>query len=152
MDTGSHTNLRYLPTPQRSLRYKALQLRATTAEKQLKKLLASHTEKNGISVKNDLHADLASIMEEMTGNVRENDDPQSIKRIFWKQQLQAVKVKDSRQIRWHPTMIKLCLHLKYKSSGAYQSLRNLLSFDCLQREHSTTTLTYSRANQVLVRP
>jgi len=29
-----------------------------------------------------------------------------------------------RQIRWHPTLVKLCLHLKFLSSGAYHALRS----------------------------
>ena len=33
-------------------------------------------------------------------------------------------MKDRRQIRWHPSVIRLCLHLKYKSSSAYESMRN----------------------------
>ena len=60
----------------------------------------------------------------MTDRVHEEYPKGSFKRVFWDQQLEASKGKDSRQIRWHPAMIKWCLHLKFISSGAYHALRN----------------------------
>lgn len=35
----------------------------------------------------------------------------SFQRIFWEQQLEASKQKDSRTMRWHPLMIRWCLYL-----------------------------------------
>lgn len=37
--------------------------------------------------------------------------------------MEAAQVTDSRQMRWHPMMIKWCLNLKLLSSSAYHSLR-----------------------------
>ena len=34
--------------------------------------------------------------------------------IFWEQQLQAAKQKDSCSMRWHPLMIRWCLYLQHK--------------------------------------
>ena len=62
-------------------------------------------------------------MKGMTTEVRSQWEEGSFRRIFWEQQLEALKVKDSRQIRWLPAMIRRCLHLRFKSSGAYRSLR-----------------------------
>ena len=47
----------------------------------------------------------------------------SFRRLFWEHQLKASSVKDSRQMRWHPCMIRWCLNLKLLSSSAYHSLR-----------------------------
>ena len=62
-------------------------------------------------------------MNEMTSKVHAECPENSFKRIFWDQHLQAVKAKDRRQIRWHPAIVKWCLHLKFISSGAYHALR-----------------------------
>ena len=38
----------------------------------------------------------------------------SFKRIFWEQQVEAASKKDSRSMRWHPLMIRWCLHLRHR--------------------------------------
>ena len=48
----------------------------------------------------------------------------SFQRLFWTQQLQCLKVKNNRQLRWHPMMIKWCLHLKMISSAANHAMRS----------------------------
>ncbi len=48
----------------------------------------------------------------------------SFQRIFWEEQKKAVQCKDPRQVRWHPLIIKWCLYLRHRSSGAYETLRN----------------------------
>ena len=37
--------------------------------------------------------------------------------------MKALNVEDS-PVRWHPAMIKWCLHLKFLSSSAYHALRS----------------------------
>lgn len=68
--------------------------------------------------------DIESIMKEKTAEIQNTYPENSLRRIFWEQQLNALKMKDKRQIRWHPAIIKWCLHLKFKSSGAYHALRS----------------------------
>ena len=43
-------------------------------------------------------------------------------RLFWEQQLEAMKLKNVRQVWWDPMMIKRCLSLKLLSPFAYQPL------------------------------
>ena len=43
--------------------------------------------------------------------------------LFWEEQLKAASVKDARQIRWHPLMIKWCLNLKLISSATCHTVR-----------------------------
>ena len=40
------------------------------------------------------------------------------------EQLEALRVRDKRQIRWHPMMIRWCLSLKLISSASYRALRS----------------------------
>ena len=49
--------------------------------------------------------------------------PDSFERIFWEQQLQHSKLRDSRSMKWHPLMIRWCIYLKHLSSKAYETLR-----------------------------
>ena len=50
----SRANVRYLNTPERSLRFKQLKSRATAAERKLKKLVADRLESDGVSLKDDM--------------------------------------------------------------------------------------------------
>ena len=44
-------------------------------------------------------------------------------KIFWQEQQKYLRTKNSKQIRYHPTIIKYCLAIAAKSSGAYNELR-----------------------------
>ena len=46
------------------------------------------------------------------------------KSIFWQQQMKASLAKGKQGIRWHPAIIRWCLYLHHRSSGAYSTLRN----------------------------
>ena len=65
-----------------------------------------------------MHHDLQSVMNEMTSNVRDQHSEDLFRRIFWETQLEAMQTIDHRQIHWYPAVIKWCLHLKFKSTGA----------------------------------
>lgn len=127
--TNSHTNFRHLNTPEKRRRYRNLRRRLLSTEKEVEKLkqvIEASNEKHGVKVGESVHADLSNIMEEMSGEILEKYPVGSFRRVFWEQQLEAVRKKDRRQIRWHPAIIKWCLHLKFISSGAYHALRSSL--------------------------
>ena len=119
----SHANVRYLNTPQRSLRFRQLKSRATAAERKLKKLVADRLESDGVCLEDDMQDDFGEILNEMTDEIRCSNPEDSLKRIFWDHQLEALQGKNPRQMRWHHAVIQMCLHLKFKSSSAYRSLR-----------------------------
>ena len=50
-------------------------------------------------------------------------------RLFWEQQVEAM-TKQPTQRRWHPMLIRWCLHLKMMSSAAYDALRGVLTLPC----------------------
>ena len=122
--TTSHTNLRFLNTPERQQRYRNLKVRSDTAERKVKQIMEKLMEKDGVQLEEGMHRDLQTIMTDMTSNVRDEHSEDSFKRLFWEQQLNAMQTKDHRQIRWHPALVKWCLHLKFKSTGAYHALRS----------------------------
>lgn len=87
-------------------------------------MIAKQIQNKGVISEPEIHNDIERIMEEKTGEIRENYPEDSFRRLFWEQQLNALKTKEKRQLRWHPAIIKWCLHLKFKSSGAYHALRS----------------------------
>jgi hypothetical protein len=117
-------NNRYLTTPQKQKKLKSLQVRAYSAEREVQRLqekIMKSTERSGVTVA--FGDDLLAIMEESNAHVEKNFPEGTFRNLFWKQQLQAAKAKDARQMRWHPCMIRWCLNLKLLSSSAYHSLR-----------------------------
>ena len=70
-----------------------------------------------------LHYDLLEIMEKENSSVKDHFPNGTFRRLFWEEQLKAAQVNDSRQMRWHPMVIRWCLNLKLLSSSAYHSFR-----------------------------
>ena len=60
--------------------------------------------------------------------------------MFWSQQLNASRVQKASAMKWHPLMIKWCLYLRYKSSGAYEALRES---GCLKLPSQRTLRDYT---------
>lgn len=117
---------RYLSSPQKVEKLKNLQERARKAEKEVEKLkrkISESKEKLGIQLQPDLHQDLSSIMEENHEGICREFPPGTFRRLFWEEQMKVNKLKDTRQMRWHPIMIRWCLNLKLLSSSSYHSLR-----------------------------
>ena len=82
------------------------------------------TNKEGITLEKDLQSDISSIMKEVGNEIKNENSEGTFRRIFWEQQQEAVKQTDKRQLRWHPAVIKWCLHVKYRSSSAYHAIRS----------------------------
>ena len=124
--TSSRTNFRYLTTPQKKKRMTSLRARVTSAERKvnyLMKKIKDSTDAQGVTVDDCLHQDLSQIIEEHTPSIIEQFPEGSFKRLFWEQQREALRG-NSRQMRWHPTMIKWCLNIKLRSSAAYEAIRD----------------------------
>ena len=103
-----------------------LQTRVDLAKREIKRLrekIEKATNLNGVIVDDSLHQDLSSVMNEHNDSIEKQFPEGTFRGLFWQEQLKAAKVKDARQMRWHPTMIKWCLNLKLLSSSAYHSLR-----------------------------
>lgn len=71
--------------------------------------------------------DLKNIMISETDNIRERFPEGSFARVFWQQQLEWMSRKGEhakKGIRWDPLIVKWCIYLRHKSSGAYELLRD----------------------------
>ena len=82
----------------------------------MRELLDTRAEKHGVTVNEEMHRDLKSIIE-TEGNKNIQKECNSFQRIFWQQQVLAASKQDARGMRWHPLMIKWCIYLRYLSSG-----------------------------------
>ena len=143
--SAKYTNNRYLNTPQKKRKLKELQVRAHTAEKEVKKLrerIEQCAEQKGVQIQPSLNDDFLAIMTENNSQVEKHFPEGSFRRLFWDQQFQAAKTRDARQMRWHPCMIRWCLNLKLLSSAAYHSLRTS-GFLKLPSERTCTLRDYT---------
>lgn len=121
------SNNRYMNTPQKQRKMKNLQARAYSAEQEVKKLqeyIKSSTEKNGVLVDENLHNDLQAVMTDQSEEINRLFPEGSFRRLFWDEQLKMAKLQNSKNMRWHPMMIRWCLNLKLLSSSAYHALRS----------------------------
>ncbi len=75
-------------------------------------------EVKGVEVDSNTHSDLVQIMKE---NSAKSDN--SFQNLFWEQQKKATLLKNARNMKWHPLMIKWCLYLRHISGKAYDTLR-----------------------------
>ena len=126
-EPSKFTNNRYLKTPEKMTKLKVLQEKASLGDKEIKKLwktIQHSTEQNGVEVDENLHTDLVSIMKNNYSSVETQFPVGTFRHLFWTEQMKCAMVKNARQMRWHPTMIKWCLNLKLLSSAAYHSLRS----------------------------
>ena len=125
IDTTSHVNDRYLNTPQKKAKIYALRKRAHIAEEEVKRLedKVCKLTAQGDEVDTDLEQDLFCIMDENTADIRKRYAKGTFARLLWDEQLKAATAKTTRQIRWHPMLIKWCLNLKLLSNSAYNALR-----------------------------
>lgn len=70
-----------------------------------------------------MHSDLKQIASDHDHQITATAHPDSFQKIFWEQQQKAASL-PSKNMRWHPLMIKWCLYLKHLSSKAYETLRD----------------------------
>ena len=124
-DIYSHTNYRYLTTPEKVQRmhnmHKYVRLskrRISDLQEQLDRLI----QLNGVKVDQLTHKGLLSILK--THQQKMTDSGETFSSIFWQQQLKAASVEGPKGMRWHPAIIRWCLYLHHKSSGCYSTLRN----------------------------
>ena len=124
--SSSHTNNRYLNTPEKNAKFSSLRQRVKNAENELTRLrerLCNKIEKSE-SVDKGLHNDLTTIMNHNVNEIQKAFPEGSFRHIFWDQQQENTKKVDARQYRWHPLSIKWCLNLKLMSSVGYHAMRS----------------------------
>lgn len=124
---SSHTNYRYLTTLECNMRMTNLKRKVDSTQRELvslKQRLIALTKDNGVNLDEEVEREIEGIIGDESKRITDQHPPGSFQRLFWEQQSEAMKLKDRRQIRWHPMFIKWCLSLKLISSASYRSLRS----------------------------
>lgn len=124
LDASSHTNYRYLNSPElRERLHNSRKQNHILGRKieQLKCKVEKLSQSAGVALDSHLNSDLQTIIAE--NNDKLAHPPDSFARIFWDQQRESLQ-KHPKQMRWHPMMIKWCIHLKMLSSSCYKSFRS----------------------------
>ena len=130
VSTSSKTNIRYLRTPEQQKRVALMRSRIESAEqkvRRLKKKIENSVATRGISVGDDLHEDLTTIVQEQHPSICDQFKEGTFQRLLWDQQREAMMKSDPRQMRWHPTMVKWCLNIKLHSTRTYEALRRYIA-------------------------
>ena len=108
----SHTNYRYLSTPEKNEKLKQLHKASRAAKmkvERLKEKLKKEIDKEGVTLETLMTADLHEIMKEEEHQALTGVEDGSFQQLFWNQQKEAAARKDKRVMRWHPAMFKWCL-------------------------------------------
>ena len=124
---SSHTNYRFLSSEQKDERLRKLHQQVRLKTKvitSLREKVNRLTVSEGIELDSTISADLQAIMRKHTATALSSCAEDSFQTIFWQQQLKAASLQNSKNMRWHPLMVKWCLYLQYRSSGAYEALRS----------------------------
>ena len=96
----SHTNDRYLATPKmkKKMRQQRMELKEQRRKVRKLKQIVKKLTKEGMMVDSDSHEDLVAIMEENVEVVASKYPEKSFPRLFWSQQLQAARQKNSKSM------------------------------------------------------
>ena len=92
---SSHVNYRYLSSTEKDKRMANLHTELAKERRQvalLREKVKKLNEEKGVQVDQELSDDLSGIINDMTGQVESQHPEDSFQRVFWNQQLQAMKV------------------------------------------------------------
>ena len=122
----SHTNYRYLSSPEKSQRLLRLHQHNRVLQQQIDRLklrIEKLVDQRGIQVDESLDSDLRGIVQDKTPLIYELYKKGSFARIFWEQQQKAMMLKNAKSMKWDPLMIRWCLYLRHLSSSGYKMVR-----------------------------
>ena len=135
----SHVNICHLTKEETEERLRNVQ-------KEKKSLMAKNQrlqqkiQKDGVTLTSDENNKILSLMNETSADAT-NFPQDSFQSILWNEQLKYNSLKDKRQMRWHPLLIRFALSIKYASSAAYQQVTKL-GFLALPSERTLRDYTH----------
>ena len=104
-------------------------------------------ERDGITIDENTHSELVTIMMENSEKVKTLYPDNSFPHLFWKQQLQAATTAKASSMRWHPVMVRWCLYLKHISGKGYDLLHQS---GCVSLPSPRTLRDYTHYNQTTI--
>ena len=107
---------------------------------QLKEKLSSETAQVGITLSDELHNDLKTIVSASAKQIYSTDSEDLFKRLFRVQQVKASQYANSKSMKWHSLFIKWCLYLRHLSGKSYELLH---SSGCIKLPSQATLRDYT---------
>lgn len=123
---SSHASYASLSPKEKDKRLQNVHQSLRLANQQIRRLEAkvdSLISKDGISLHEDDATDMSTVFSEVNSIVTKSFPPNTPQRIFWEHQMTYNQLKDKRQMRWHPLVLRFALNLKYMSTSAYRAVR-----------------------------
>ena len=121
----SHTNYRNLSSAEKATRLKNLHHSVRIVKQQVHRLktkIGQLIDNQGVSLQDDDATDISEIFTECSTSIDKRYPTESPQRIFWEEQQKYNSLRDKRQMRWHPLVIRFALNLKYMSTSAYRAV------------------------------
>lgn len=123
---SSHTRYQDLTPAEKDERMKSLHRALKVSNQKVKRLQAKVDKliaNQSVCLQDNDAADISHIITEVSPVVEDRFPLNSPQRIFWDQQKRYNSLKDKRQMRWHPLVIRFALNLKYLSGTTYKAVR-----------------------------
>ena len=120
----SHVNICHLTKEETEERLRNLQKEKFDGEEPDCSRKYRSIEKDGVTLTSNENDKILSLMNETSADAT-NFPQDSFQSILWNEQLKYNSLKDKRQMRWHPLLIRFALSIKYASSAAYQQVTKL---------------------------
>ena len=123
-DMSSHTNYRFLSSPQKVQRLKSLHAAYCEEHQKVIRLnqqVDNLMERRGVEVDEEIHDYLLEAVK--SENVNQEKDMSQFAKTFWETQCKAASLNNAKSMRWHPLMIRWCLYLRHVSGRSYEILR-----------------------------
>lgn len=125
-NSSSHTSYCHLTTAEKDLRLRKLHDSLKAANRQnaaLESKMKRISEAQSLQLHETDASDISAVIDDVASLVKEQYPSNTPQRIFWDQQVLYNRLKSTKQMRWHPFMIRFALNLKYLSTLAYRALR-----------------------------
>ena len=116
-----------LLTPQWKAKLAALAAANKGANRQVRRLqqkIDFLISKTGITLTPEIERDVEAVMKESSSEVERLCPAGTFGRLFWDQQMKAMRSKSSNGMRWHPVIIRWALNIRMISSSAYHAIRS----------------------------
>ena len=123
---SSHASYKSLSTAEKDERLRNVSHSLKISQQKVRRLkvkLESLIEKEGISLAEDDATDISAVFSEVNSTVDKNFPPDTPQRVFWDQQLKYNSLKNKKQMKWHPLVVRFALNLKYLSTSGYRAVR-----------------------------
>lgn len=123
---SSHTKYCYLTSSQKDERMRNLHQSLRLAKQQINRMEAKVKKllnDQAVPLQDDDAADIVRLIADVSPVVKEKFAEDSPQKVFWEEQVKYNSLKDKRQMRWHPLIIRFALNLKYLSNSAYRGIR-----------------------------